>query len=400
MTSLPAVRHRAWFLLLALSACDVQPARTALDVTGAGSVLERVTTEPIDEGAPAISPDGRILLFGVTTSVPVAESVVYKRTLVAVDPNTRAQRTLYTSDRTTSFDAAWLPDGASYIYVSDNPGSLSLVRALTAAPNSAVNVIASGEVTPSPREPTLSPDGKRVAFTTSAHGVDQIAVIGSDGSRLTILGEGSSPAWGPDGHYLAFCRPIAGQRQLFVVDPDTGTNLVQLTTGGYDHSEPAWSPDGQFIVFSTNRGNFDQSTQTFDRGRNLFLVSRDGTGLAQLTAGNAVAIQPDWGRDEWIYFSSDQASNYDIWRLKPSGKYVGLKLAPVSAAAPPTPVVAPSPSTPLNPAPPAPEASTNSAPPGAPASGCTKDTDCKGDRICEKGNCVSPAAPAAPQRGP
>lgn len=27
-------------------------------------------------------------------------------------------------------------------------------------------------------------------------------------------------------------------------------------------------------------------------------------------------------------------------------------------------------------------------------SGCTKDTDCKGDRICEAGRCVSPQAPA------
>lgn len=26
------------------------------------------------------------------------------------------------------------------------------------------------------------------------------------------------------------------------------------------------------------------------------------------------------------------------------------------------------------------------------AGGCQKDTDCKGDRICEKGKCVAPAA--------
>lgn len=34
-----------------------------------------------------------------------------------------------------------------------------------------------------------------------------------------------------------------------------------------------------------------------------------------------------------------------------------------------------------------------------PASGCEKDTDCKGDRICEAGKCVSPATPAATSAG-
>src|SRR6185369_3107868 len=28
--------------------------------------------------------------------------------------------------------------------------------------------------------------------------------------------------------------------------------------------------------------------------------------------------------------------------------------------------------------------------PAAAATGCTKDTDCKGDRVCEAGQCVSP----------
>jgi hypothetical protein len=40
-------------------------------------------------------------------------------------------------------------------------------------------------------------------------------------------------------------------------------------------------------------------------------------------------------------------------------------------------------------------ATTNASGRGAPAAGCTKDTDCKGDRICSAGACVAPA-PAAP----
>ena len=186
--------------------------RSALDVTGAVTSLERVTTEPVTEVRPAISPDGRVLLFNV-----IAGSNGYvKKTLVGVDPATRAQRTLYTSDGSRSADPAWLPDGSSYIYASDSPGSWSLVKALTASPNAAVNVIAAGEVAQNPAWPTVSPDGKRIAFSTVAHGQRQIAIISIDGSRLTLIGEGDSPAWSPDNKRLAFCRTVSGHHHLFL----------------------------------------------------------------------------------------------------------------------------------------------------------------------------------------
>jgi hypothetical protein len=36
------------------------------------------------------------------------------------------------------------------------------------------------------------------------------------------------------------------------------------------------------------------------------------------------------------------------------------------------------------------------AAPGEPATGCSKDTDCKGNRVCDRGTCVEPAAKAGP----
>src|SRR6185436_19383962 len=36
--------------------------------------------------------------------------------------------------------------------------------------------------------------------------------------------------------------------------------------------------------------------------------------------------------------------------------------------------------------------------PGVALAQCTRDTDCKGDRVCERGNCITPAERAAPPR--
>jgi Tol biopolymer transport system component len=372
-------------------------AKSALDVTGAVSSLERVTTEPLDETYPALSPDGKILLFGVG----VQEGMISKRTIVGVNPNTRAQRTLYTSDKNHSLDPAWLMDGSSYLFISDSPGSASVVRALTDAPNAAIAVVAVGEVAPQPRCPTLSPDDKRVAFQTKTRGTDQIAIIQLDGSHLTLLGEGDSPSWSPDGLRIAFGRQVAGHHHLFAINPETGTELVQLTSGDFDHYDPAWSPDAKFIIFSSNRGSPEEKAEVSE-GRNLFLINADGTGLTQVTAGTSHAITPYWAKDDWIYFASDQEGNYDIWRLRPSGKYAGLKPVGLAVQAPPAaaPPAATAPTkgagsaAPAAASPPPPAGKPETAAPAA--GGCLKDTDCKGERICEKGVCVTAPAPAAP----
>ncbi|MBK7579537.1 MAG: hypothetical protein IPI67_04945 [Myxococcales bacterium] len=66
---------------------------------------------------------------------------------------------------------------------------------------------------------------------------------------------------------------------------------------------------------------------------------------------------------------------------------VELPAPPPKPEPPPPPKPEPPPAT--DPDAGAPSDADGGAPPGDPA-GCTKDTDCKGDRVCESGSCVSP----------
>jgi Tol biopolymer transport system component len=228
-----------------------------------------------------------------------------------VDPQTRAQRTLYTSTNSLSSDPAWLPDQTSFVYASNSPGNWSLVRALTAAPNAAVRVIAAGDIAPMASSPTISPDGTQVAFTVVVRDTAKLSVINLDGSRFTQLGDGDRPAWSPDGKLLAFSRQVGENSQIFTVNPATGTELTQVTSGAFDHRAPAWSPDSRRVVFSTDRGAKPGSIAL-----NLYAINKDGTGLTQLTTGDALNISPEWGKDNWIYFAAYQGDNFDIWRMK------------------------------------------------------------------------------------
>jgi len=336
-----------------------------LDVTGAGAALERVTAEPVDEYSPSASPDGNTVLFEVETHAADDEEGVTptKAVIIGVNPSTRAQRTIYTTEQSLAHDPVWMPDGSSVVFASTSTGRQSLVRTLTAAPNAAVSIVIAGEIAANPHTPTVSPDGKRVAFATfTKAGGFKIATVGVDGSRLTMLGDGRHPSWSPDGKRLAFVRQVGAFSHIFLLDPETGSDLVQLTSGDYNHDSPSWSPDAQYLAFTTDRTQASRAA----KGRWVAaIVKRDGTELTQLTTGEGGVFATSWSRDNWIYFSSPAEGNHDIWRVRPGGKYATLKPAEVAKPADPAP-----------------------APPVK--GGCTKDTDCKGDRVCEAGACVSP----------
>jgi Tol biopolymer transport system component len=142
-----------------------------------------------------------------------------------------------------------------------------------------------------------------------------IGTVGVDGSGFTLIGEGALPKWSPDSQWLAFSRTSGDQSNVFIVDAATGGNLIQVTSDASWDTAPAWSPDGGWLVFSSNRGWDSYPGSTAADTRNLFAIAVDGTSLTQLTGGPRTADNPTWGSDGWIYFASNQAGSWDIWRI-------------------------------------------------------------------------------------
>jgi TolB protein len=46
-------------------------------------------------------------------------------------------------------------------------------------------------------------------------------------------------------------------------------------------------------------------------------MNSDGTGVKQITQGETDEQDPSWGPDNMLYFSSNAAKNYSIWKAKP-----------------------------------------------------------------------------------
>src|SRR5881398_1440025 len=127
-------------------------------------------------------------------------------------------------------------------------------------------------------EPAFSPDGSRIAFTSTRDGQPEIYIMDADGtnaSRLTNSpGLDGDPSFSPDGQAVVFHSQRTGHRQIYL-QPITSSVAVPLTQEPADNSQPSMSPDGEVIAFVSNR----------DGNNHIWLMAKDGTNQRPFTRG-------------------------------------------------------------------------------------------------------------------
>jgi dipeptidyl aminopeptidase/acylaminoacyl peptidase len=109
----------------------------------------------------------------------------------------------------------------------------------------------------SPREPRLSPDGRRVAYTAEAGGARQVFILDlrSGTTRQLTASEKavSDPQWAPDGAHLAYVRDDA----IWVIGAN-GSRPTVVTEHPAGSRAPRWAPDGRRIAFVSRRRGWSQ----------------------------------------------------------------------------------------------------------------------------------------------
>lgn len=114
------------------------------------------------------------------------------------------------------------------------------------------------------QDPTVSPDGRRLAFSS----LTRLYVMElPSGTPAAVLPEGTrafQPSWSPDGNWIAYATWSGGEGHIERVRASGGTP-ERLTRVAAFYSDPVWSPDGTRVV-ALRAGAYDRFSQPEDFG--------------------------------------------------------------------------------------------------------------------------------------
>jgi Tol biopolymer transport system component/DNA-binding winged helix-turn-helix (wHTH) protein len=335
------------------SVCTPDDPATLFVISTENGRRRRLTSPPAGERgdlAPAVSPDGRALAFTRVTReywsdiyiVPVSADLATPdepRSLTRIDG--RATKLSWTSDSRQLFvarssaaagvrkllridlagkvtetgieggDPDVSPDGASLAYVRTNIEPTSIWK--LELPKSGGSEPKQSRLVSSTRpdlSASLSPDGRRLVFTSTRSGAADLWMSEADGSnaiRITTKGA-TQPRWSPDGLHIVFESGSAGNADIYLYDVKSGFTR-RITSGPGSRVRPSWSRDSKSLYYCSNLSGRPQiwkkplngTERQMTRAGALFAVEDfDAKGIYFLTADEppAIAWAPIDGGDE------------------------------------------------------------------------------------------------------
>ena len=231
------------------------PQKVAIDLVTddeEGTVITSVNS-PSDAVA---SPDGKMLAF-------ISRGEVF---VTSVAHGTTKQIT-HTPEG--ECDLIWGKDGRELYYVSERDGKFNIFRARIARdedPNFANATVVDevavfGDNKHERTNPSLSPDGKKLAFVEDRNNLMVMDLDSkkvkqlTNGNTQTYRTHGFNSQWSPDSKWLLIeyqdyrHEPYS---DIAIINASTG-ELIKLTASGYFDQEPHWALDGNAVIFLSER---------------------------------------------------------------------------------------------------------------------------------------------------
>jgi TolB protein len=165
-----------------------------------------------------------------------------------------------------------------------------------------------GRVTPLTRpyggiavSPSHSPDGNTIVIASDKDltkggsariGAPKLYVVNKKTGLSAVISKGKgsyfSPAWSPDGQYIAFVKRLKGRYYLGVMDANGSNERMIACDHVIDH--PSWAPNSRKVIFAAQQTTYGPF--------HLYIVDLTGRHLRKLPAvvqgASMSGNQPSW----------------------------------------------------------------------------------------------------------
>ncbi len=211
-----------------------------------------LTTGTTDDSVPAVSPDGKSILYC---------QEIHSLDVVSLSLEDGAAKTLITTGRMDS-DPAWAADENKLAWVTNRSGPWEIwFRSPDGSERPAITAADfNGAPTKWFMTPSLSPHGDRLIFTrVDTSGIIRLwlsSLAGGSPVRLTNAESGSEfgGSWSPDGSRVVYHEYIGGKGLLKIVKTSGGATPLALASEANVSSIAAWSPFGDWITYADEKG--------------------------------------------------------------------------------------------------------------------------------------------------
>jgi len=200
------------------------------------------------------------------------------------------------------------PDGRSVAFVSNRDGQYNIYVGLISGGN-LVQITHESNLVSRPR---WSPDGTTITFSrlnsSGIWDIWEVPALGGTPRRLIL--NAMDADWSPDGRTLAY-RDLATET-IWICDPSGQNGHKVMTAESWSrNTEPRFSPNGREIAFVIRLGG----------PYGELAVADINTGKVRaLTHDNALALSPAWSPDSSrIYFASSRGGTMNIWKVAAAG---------------------------------------------------------------------------------
>ena len=273
----------------------------------------KVLHYPVNPVAPVAQPRWRWIgaTAGVVVVLAVAGYFLFKANPEAV-VFTLGQSTRMTGVTGLELHPTLSPDGRMLAYVAGPVGQMRLF----------VRQVAGGRTVPLTDDvpgdhhwPRWSPDGNHIAFQ-SQQAIWVVEALGGIPRRLVDSLNGASArylAWSPDGQQIAYTR--AGTIYVRAVDDSQPSVLVEDL---FDPHSLAWSPEGSRIAYVAGNRNFVFGTTTFGNlaHSSLWVVPVQSGEVVRVTENDHMNMSPVWLPDgQGLLFVSDRDGSRDVHQV-------------------------------------------------------------------------------------